>query len=174
MAESRRDREKARLRDITEDAHGNMVYTGDSFRMGDAGSRFRFITVLISLAACVIGSGCIDAAGAAGSFYVIFPYIGEVSALFGLCWTSVRVLAGRDRVRKYIVDNARTRIPGACRVLTVFAVLGLMLSGLYLLRNGAGGQAAKSVMYLVLKIGSACLAECCRRIYTGINWISVS
>ena len=170
MADSRRDKRKARLRDITEDAHGNMVYTGDSFRMKDPQIRLKLIAVLIALAAVVIGSGCIDAAGAAGSFYVIFPYIGEVSALFGLCWISVKVFAGKSSVRKYIVDNASTRIPGACRVLTVFAAAGLILSGLYLIRNGAGGQTVKSAVYLVLKIAAACLAEYYRRVYTGIIW----
>lgn len=170
MADSRRDRRKARLRDISEDVHGNMVYTGESFRMGDSDSRIRLIAVLLALAAVVVGSGCIDAAGAAGSFYVIFPYIGEVSALFGLCWSSVKVLAGKDQVRKYILDSAETRIPGACRILTVFAAVGFVLSVLYLVRNGAGGQPVKSAMYLVLKLAAACMAEYYRRVYTEINW----
>ena len=171
MAASRRDRVKARLRDIESDERGNMVYTGESLRAEDESGRIRFMIVLIVLAACVIGSGCIDAAGAAGSFYVIFPFIGEVSALFALCWNSVKVLAGGSKVRRYVLDNASGKIPGACRILTVFAAAGLLLSGLYLAQNGMGGEPAKSIMYLVLKLGAAVLAEVCRRIYISINWI---
>ena len=170
MADSRRDREKARLRDIRQDEHGNMVYTGELVRADNEGSRIRLMTVLAVLAAAVIGSGCIDAAGAAGSFYVIFPYIGEVSALFVLLWNSVKVLSGGTRVRRYVIDTAAGRIQGACRILTVFALAGLLMSGLYLARNGAGGEAVKSAMYLVLKLAAAAMSELCRRIYSGISW----
>jgi hypothetical protein len=172
MAASRRDRVKARLRDIESDERGNMVYTGESLRAEDESGRIRFMIVLIVLAACVIGSGCIDAAGAAGSFYVIFPYIGEVSALFALCWNSVKVLAGGSSVRRYVLDNASGKIPGACRILTVFAAAGLLMSGLYIVRNGMDGEAVRSVMYLILKLGAAALAEACRRIYLSIRWIT--
>ena len=169
---TRRDKLNAKYRDIREDEGGNLVYAGDSFRMaGDANRRrLTLIALLVLEFAVVVGSGCIDAAGATNAFYVILPYIGEVSALFALCWTSVKLLAGGDAVRKYVLDNARTKIPGEARILTVFALLGLLLSALYLMRNSAGGELFKSVLYLVLKAAAAVTAETYRRTFADIRW----
>ena len=164
----RRDK---RLRDIQLDAQGNPVYTGAVFRIaGDEGKTRLYLGLgLAALAAVVIGSGCIDAAGATNSFYVILPFIGEVCALFALCWQAVKIIAGREGVRQYVYDTAKGVIPGACRVLTVFALFGLVASGCYLWSHGFG-QTVKSVAYLVLKILAAAGAERYGRAYKGLEW----
>ena len=97
--EDRKKKREAKFRDIIQDTEGNIVYTGDLWRIADseeAGSgrrqRITLIAVIVVIALAVIGSGFIDSKNAIGSFYVVLPYIGEVSALFGLVWNAVKVL----------------------------------------------------------------------------------
>ena len=162
---------KNKLKDIVETEDGSLVYTGQMKKIAGDGGRIRLFLALglIALAAVVIGSGCIDAAGATNSFYVILPFIGEVCAMFVLCWQTVKLIAGREGVRQYVYDSAVKAIPGACRILTVFALFGLAASGYYLFRNGLG-QSAKSIAYLVLKVLSAAGAERYGRAFRGLDW----
>lgn len=170
---ARKDRLKERYKDIIQDTAGNLIYTGESFRIAGDSSKVRAVLIiwLLVIAALVIGSGCIDAAGANSAFYVILPFIGEAAALFALAWNAVKVIYGRDSVRKYVLDAANERIPGACRILAVFAGLGMILSAVYLMKHGMEGETFKSVLYPVLKLAAAAAAEYYRRIYTSVEWI---
>lgn len=176
----RKERREARLRDIMQDAEGNVVYTGDLWKIdgseeAGSGSRQRaiLIAVLAALALVVIGSGCIDAKNAMGSFSVVLPYIGEVSALFGLAWNGVKVLAPSGGVRTYTLEHARPRIPGACRILTVFALAGLLFSAIYMVRHGAGGKTPDGIAYLMLKFAAAALAEWYGRRFRATEWTRI-
>ena len=168
---SRASRRKEKLADIVQDSGGNPVYVGEMYRLvGDGrGQRLRFGAILAALAACVIASGCIDAAGANSAYYVILPLIGEVSALFVLCWNAVKVLSA-DGLRKYTHDSVSRMIPGACRVLTVFALFGMIAAVSHLVRFGLGTQPVKSVAYPVLKLLAAALAERCGRCFRAMEW----
>ena len=168
-------RREKKLRDIQYDDRGSAVYTGAIYRIaGDGGRIRRYLALgLAGLFAAVIGSGCIDAAGATNSFYVILPFLGEVCALFARCWNAVKVIAGRDGVRAYVHEAAEKILPGACRILTVFALFGLAASVFYLLKNGMGGQSAKSLAYLVLKVLAAAGAERYARAWRGLSWETV-
>lgn len=163
------------LRDIQLEDGKRAVYTGEIFRIeGDhRGVRLRLALGLAALLAAVIASGCIDAAGTTNTFYVILPYIGEVSALFALCWNGVKIIFGADGVRKYVYDSVSRNIPGACRILTIFALFGLLASGIYLISNGFGGKSVKSILYLVLKTLTAVISECFGRYYRSIRWEKV-
>ena len=167
----RAQRRKQKLADIVQDANGDPVYVGEEYALvGDGrGQRLRLGAILAALAAAVIGSGCIDAAGANSAFYVILPLLGEVSALFILCWNAVKILTA-DRLRKYTYESAGRLIPGACRVLTVFALFGLIASASHLARFGLGTQPVKSLAYPALKVLAAALAERCGRFYRDLEW----
>jgi len=173
----KKERREERLRDITQDASGNMVYTGDLWRIADSGGpgsalrqRMLLIAGLGALALIVLGSGCIDAKNAMGAFYVVLPYIGEVSALFGLAWNAVKIIRTGDGIRTYTLEHAKPRIPGACRILTVFAAAGCVLSLLYLALNGIGEAPADSLSYILLKFAAAILAEWYRRLFLSTEW----
>lgn len=171
---ARKDKLKEKYRDIIQDTEGNFIYTGKTFQAaGEPGkTRVRLIAWLIVLIAMVVGSGCIDAAGADSAFYVIMPYIGEVAALFALAWNIVKVAAGGQSIRKYVLNIAIERVPGACRILTIFASLGLILSALFILKHGMEGETAKSILYLVIKLITAGTAEYYRRLFGSIDWIT--
>ena len=169
----RRERRENRLKDIVQDVSGNVVYTGELWRISGEDSRKQKLKLAGGLAVLiltVIGSGCIDSKNAMGAFYVVLPYIGEVSALFGLAWNAVKLIFPSEGVRTYVLDHVKQRVPAACRILTMFAVAGLVLSGVYLLRNGAGENPADSIAYLMLKFAAAILAEWYRRSFISIDW----
>lgn len=175
--EKRKEKREARFRDIMQDSQGNVIYTGDLWRISDdeqagSGGRQRLILLgmLAVLGLAVIGSGCIDARNAMGSFYVVLPYIGEVSAFFGLAWNAVKVLVPANGVRTFTLEHVRGRIPGACRILTVFALAGLLFSAIYLVRYGAGEKTADGIAYLMLKLAAAAIAEWYGRRYKAAEW----
>ncbi len=172
----KKERREERLRDITQDTSGNVVYTGELWRIADSGGpgsalrqRMLLIAGLGVLALIVLGSGCIDAKNAMGAFYVVLPYIGEVSALFGLAWNAVKVIRSGE-VRTYVLEHAKPRIPGACRILAVFAAAGFVLSALYIALNGIGEMPADSMAYLLLKLAAAVIAEWYRRLFLAAEW----
>lgn len=161
-----------RLRDIIRDAEGNIIYTGKLCSVsGDrpGSRRMSAGAVLLLTAAAVVGSGCIDAPNASGAAYVVFPYIGEMCSLFALGWYSAKLLAPL-RVRKYVYDSAAKALPGAERMLTVFALTGAAASGFYLAKHGAGGQNAAAAAYIILKLAAALLAETFIRLYRQMQW----
>ena len=172
----RKEKREARFRDIMQDAEGKVVYTGDLWKIADSesgsGAKQRGIltAVLAVIALAVIGSGCIDAKNAMGSFYVVLPYIGEVSALFGLAWNAVKVLVPSEGVRTYTLEHVSPRISGACRILTVFALAGLLFSAVYFFRHGAGEKTMDGIAYLMLKAAAAALAEWFSRMFSSVSW----
>jgi hypothetical protein len=177
----KKEKREARLRDITQDSSGKVIYTGELWRIADAGGpgsglrqRMLLISSLGALALIVLGSGCIDARNAMGSFYVVLPYIGEVSALFGLAWNAVKLIYTGSGVRTYVLEHAKPRIPGACRILTVCAAAGLILSILYIVLNGSGEKPADGIAYLLLKFAAAVLSEWYRRLFLSTAWEKVS
>jgi hypothetical protein len=172
----KKERREQKLRDITQDSAGRVVYTGDLWRIADSGGpgsalrqRMLLIAGLGVLALTVLGSGCIDAENAMGAFYVVLPYIGEVSALFGLAWNAVKLIRTGE-VRTYALDHAKPRIAGACRILTVFAAAGLVMSVLYIVLNGMGDKPADGIAYLLLKFAAAVIAEWYRRLFVTTEW----
>ncbi len=166
------ERQKEKLKDIRKTEDGRYEYTGKLFRISGNGknTRVRMTLFLLLLSASVIGSGCIDAAVATRSFYVILPYIGEVSALFALVWNFCKIVPEREGVREYVLSSVRSAIPASCRVLTLFAVFGFIASVIYFAVNGMAGSAVKNMAYPFLKLFSAILAEFYRRSYQGIAW----
>ena len=172
----KREPREARLKDIMQDVSGNVVYTGELWQISGADSRRQMTMLwagLIVLILTVVGSGCIDAKNAMGAFYVVLPYIGEVSALFGLAWNAVKLLFPSEGVRTYVLDHVKPRIPGACRILTIFASAGLILSALYMVLNGTGDDLADGIAYLMLKFAAAVLSEWYRRLFISIQWEAI-
>ena len=167
---------KDSIKDIHQDLSGNYVYTGDLYSLaGDHDSvtklRTSLILVLIVQILLVIMSGCIDAAGTTNAFYVILPFIGEVSAVFALSWTMVRLIAGGSKVRAYVLDNARNKVPGETKILAFFAILGAVMSLVFLIRNGIGDSVIKSVLYPLVKLATAGCALYYGKLFGSAEWV---
>lgn len=177
MADKRRNKQRERLREISQDEKGNVVYTGDMHRIAgseDEARKSRMVLCAIAalLAAVVIASGCIDSQGAMGSFYVILPFIGEVSALFALLWSSAKLLVP-GQVRTFVLENSGGKITGECRILTFFALAGLLFSAVFISRNGIGDEMVKNIMYLVCKLAAAMISELYRKTFASVRWETV-
>ncbi len=170
MAEKR----KKILQTIREE-DGTYRFTGDYYRLcqEEASGRSRMagpVILYLLTAAPVIISGCVDASVAYAAFYVILPFVGEVSALFVLTWNFVKLVFQSQKVRSYVLDQAESRIPGAALVLSGFALAGLLLSLAFLFRYGTGGKTAASILYPVCKGLAALLALGFRKSFLGLQW----
>ena len=154
---------------------GRYQYTGDSFRLmkneEQKVSPLTRLTIYCILAfLVVVYSGTLDTAAAFGAFYVILPYVGEVSALFMLVWNFIRLVYSKDNMRSYILDHIRARIPGAAAVLSVCALVGIVCSLFYLFQHGTGGQQAASILYLICKGLTVLFALGCRETFRKLDW----
>ena len=124
---------------------GTYQYTGESFRLKTPITTLVICCILTFL--LVVISGTLDTAAAFGAFYVILPYVGEVSALFMLVWNSVSLFYNKDNMRSYILDHVRSRIPGAATVLSLCAMLGMVCSMFYLFRYGSGALSRPAAVH---------------------------
>ena len=166
---------KEYLSDYKLDDKGKYRYSGKNycFDGSEEERRRAYITLLLLslvLLSGIVGSGCIDAAGANGAFYVIIPLIGEVSAFFAYGWNLSKLMFEGSRIRGYIFETADNRIPPACLILMFFAIFGMASSGLYVIFNGFEGKALKAFLYISLKGFNAVLAFIVKKYYNTLKW----
>ena len=115
-------------------ADGGYEFTGTYYRYEGENFVKRAVLLGILLAAIgalIIASGCLSAAGMRNSFYVILPYIGEVSAFFVLAWNSFKLLSKGERVKEYVFKSAYARLPRAAVVLAVLAGMSVLCSVIF-------------------------------------------
>lgn len=172
-----KNRRKKILQTIRE-KDGTYQYTGESFHLiikeEQKVSPLSRLTIFCILAfLVVVFSGTLDTKAAFGAFYVIIPYVGEVSALFMLVWNFISLVYNKDNMRSYVLDHIRSRIPGAAIVLSICALLGLAFSLFYLFRFGTEGRMTASILYLICKGLAALLALECRKAFRNLEWEKV-
>ena len=166
---------KEYLKDYKQGSDGRYTYSGKTYGFdGDESERKKSYLTLtamtVVLLAGIIGSGCIDAAGANGAYYVIVPFIGEVCAFFALAWNMSKLLFEGERIRGYIFETANNRIPPALLILMFFALFGMAASVLYLASHGFEGKMLKAILYIVLKGFNAVLAFIVKKYYNNLSW----
>ena len=166
---------KEYLNEYKQDENGSFSYSGKYYRLyGDAGEvrKIKIILILgvIAMAAPIVGSGCIDAAGATGAYYVVIPMIGEFITLFVIGWNVVKLLAQGEKVKGYVLDQVESKVPPACIMLMAFAIAGACFAALYITFNGFGGKPIKCFLYLILKIATACIAFLFKKYYNNLDW----
>ena len=142
------------LNDYQKTAGGDYVYTGRVYTLGDAKRYRRKLSALsFGAAAVTVGSGCINAAGLSNTFYVILPYIGEVAAVFVLCWQTVKLLAAGREVKAYVRDTLEKYLPPAALALirdyagVLYEVEGLKYGGCFT-RDGSRDVSAEHTLVL--------------------------
>ena len=161
---------------IHETDDGKLVYAGEHYRMaGDETERRRtlisYIAGTVLLAVLILLSGCIDADNATKSFTVIIPLIGEVCCLFVIGWQAGKVIAGKGRLRGYVLEPMSEKISVASKMLVVVALTGMVFSIIYLCRNGFGGEMLKSLAYPVMKGLIASTAVGYDKFFQTIRWV---
>ena len=166
---------RAYLNDFVENESGGYSYAGKRYTVdrhyafyGDVYRKLLVGAILMAIPS--VGSGLIDAAGANGAFYVIIPFIGEISALFAIFWNVIRLMNQGEEVKEYAFKKSNTWIPGGAAVLMYFALTGLIMSAAYIITHGFEEKAFKCVLYLALKTVTGFLAFEYKKYYTTVEW----
>ncbi len=159
------------LNDYKKTAGGEYVYTGSVYTLSD-GKRYRRGLAALSFgaAAVAVGSGCINAAGLSNTFYVILPYIGEIAAVFVLCWNTVRLLTAGQPVKAHVRDALEKYLPPAALALIVCSAAGLIASPVFLILNGTEGKPFLCGLYLFLKAVNVVLGLFAGRHVKALSW----
>ncbi|MCR5781527.1 MAG: hypothetical protein K6G90_02200 [Clostridia bacterium] len=163
------------LDDFKKAPGGEYVWTGQVFVIS-APRRATVTLAALSFAAAaaVIGSGCVNAAGMNNSFYVIIPYILEISAVFALCWQTVKLCIAGGKIKAYIKDSAEKYLPAAAMGLIIASVLGFVASTVFIILNGTGGKPALCVVYIGLKSVETGLGIALFRFVKIIGWKQIN
>ena len=167
---------KEYLKDYKLDNEGKYRYSGKSYKFdGTEQERRKVYRDLLILAVILLvpiaASGFTDAPCAIRAFYVIIPFIGEVSSYFALVWYLSKLMFEGRSIRGYIFETANNRIPPACQILMFFAILGLAASLLYIAFNGFEGEVFKDFLYISFKACDGILAFCFKKYYNRVNWV---
>ena len=166
------------LNDFKKDDSGKYEFQGKTlvFAGSEEERRKAYIPLWIILALCIalgVGSGCISGAGITNTFYVIIPYIAEMSALFALGWFHFKLLTKGGEVRDYIYKSTQPRIPVASMLIAFFAIVGFILSLIFSISTGFSDGVLNAILYLVLKSVSAALALIYRNCFSKLEWIEI-
>ena len=142
--------------------HG-AVYAYD----GPEKSRKAFLLALWLLAALVAGAvifaGCIPAPGMDNCFYVLLPYLGEVTAAGSLVWGLSRMTAGGDPLRAYVFEATVEKLPRRAAATMIFAGIGAIGCIIFLLCQVFAGPIWTIIGFFGLKllvIVSAFMIKC--------------
>ena len=179
MAEKRKkNSRKAYLNDIRLNESGKYAYQGYYYCFtGDEAERkkaYRALWLLLMAnIAVAVASGCLSGAGITNTFYVIIPYIGEMSAIFALAWNHVKLLTKGEEIREYIYRSAHDKMPVAAMLTAFFAIVGAVLSLVFSVSTGFRDGVGNAVAYLLLKVASATVALIYRNYFSKLEWIKV-
>ena len=132
MAEEKKRRgRRAYLEDFQKTATGEYVYTGKLHYYETQGLERRQALLRLwlltgAIAAAVVVSGCVPAAGMSNTFYVLLPYAGALLSAASVVWLMCRLAAGGDPLRHYVYTAtvAQMRVRG--RLVLIFSALTLV------------------------------------------------
>ncbi len=160
------------LSDYKQNAEGKYIYTGIYYSVNGERKKQIIISALYgaALIVTVLVSGLMNAGGMSNTFYVIIPYILEVSALFALIWNDVRLVYSGGKLKEYVYTAVSKFLPLSAVLLSVFSFIGLICSFLFLILNGTEGKTFQCIVYLVLKFITGITALCARNHFKNINY----
>ncbi len=178
MSKNKKKR-RSYLGDITLDAEGRYAYTGVELvptppnGIG-TGAMYGIIAGLSAAAVlfCIIG-GCIPAAGMQNTFYVILPYIFEISFAVSVLWAALRMLwHGREtgKLRKYVWEATYGQL-GVRTVLTVIAsAVCAAATVLFIILSREPIHIPATVVFFITKAATIFTVVLLRRFSKRIAW----
>lgn len=179
MEKKRKKRgENSYLNDFHPNLAGEYIYGGTLYAcQADAGvlraaQRRVWIAGGLLVLSAALG-GCIPAPGMQNHFYVILPYLGELTSSLTVGWALVKL--GRDwtAVREYIYERTVPALPRRAAAAAVFALLGVFAEAVHLALSATRGQTLFAVLYFLLKLLAALCALFIRREILQTNWAKV-
>jgi hypothetical protein len=157
MAEEHRKRHKAHLDQHVRDVSGAYHYIGDWYVLsGGRRKLLPFALWCVLAAVCVILSGCVNFPGLKNTWYVILPYLGMVSMLFGLGLQAVRIISGGGRLKTFDFERTHEKVVPFAGALVIFAVLTAALGGVFLAFSGVRARAADALFFAPILFAAVC------------------
>ena len=93
------------LNDFHLNVSGEYVYEGELYALEDkpqhAAKKKKFWVLTALLTAVSVAGGCLPAPGMRNCFYVILPYLGELTCSLLVAWAAVRLGTNWSAVREY-------------------------------------------------------------------------
>ncbi len=162
------------LKEIKLNDSGKYEYTGAYYRIDEelsgANARRNLILMHAALIALVIGSGLSESEAATKAFYVILPYVGEVTSFFILTWAVTSVIYKKDKIRVSAVEGGAGKIIGGATLLAMFAMIGCLMAMIHIIRSGDIGGIAGDIVYPAIKLCTAAVAMRFKKAYLNVHW----
>ena len=167
-------KKEEQLKDIQLNESGKYEYTGGYYRIdeerGGGNVRRNLILLHAVLIALVIGSGLSESEAATKAFYVILPYVGEVTSFFILTWAVASVIYKKDKVRATAVEGNAGKIMGGATLLAMFAMIGCLMAMIHIIRSGDIDGIAGNIVYPAIKLCTAAVAMRFKKAYQNVHW----
>lgn len=167
---------KAYLSDFTRDVSGQYIYSGELYAFsGDKEARKRAFTRIglygFAILALAVLGGCIPSAGMQNCFYVIIPYIIELSAAVSIVWTIIKLFCGGEEIREYIYESTVPRLPRLAVFAVVSTVIDILAVLIFLILEWNGQGIVPTVIALIAKILIILLSFALRRFLAALSFV---
>ena len=126
------------------------------------------------LTAVSIAGGCLPAPGMSHCFYVILPYLGELTCSLLVAWAAVRLGTNWSAVREYVYERSVPVLPRRAAAAAIFAALGAAAEIVFLAVAAEERHLLWGAVYLLLKAVGFFAAWEIRRFFLASNWGKVS
>lgn len=166
------------LSDIQPNLAGEYVYTGEhwSYVAGDRSYSRAIIEIivfsLLSLAAAV-AAGLVRAGGMSNCFYVLFPYIAELIAVFTLQLAVYKLAVKGKRLRAYDYSSSVEKIPVRALLSAVFSGIGTVCIIIFVILNGIDGSLGEISLLFLAKAVAIVSPICLRKLMAALRWEKV-
>ncbi|MCH5197770.1 MAG: hypothetical protein J1E34_02580 [Oscillospiraceae bacterium] len=174
MADKRSFLKKGYLSYFVKNAAGEYIYTGSHYSLENnnyGGFAARVcVFCAVGLISAVL-SGIIPAPGMLNCFYVIIPFILEISLTFSVVWAAVRFLSNKKPLREYIYDATIKALPVRSLFAAIFSLVGIISETVFIILNGFGEKTLWCICLYFLKAASAASMLLIRRFVQKSVWI---
>ena len=166
------------LNDFHLNVSGEYVYEGELYALEDkpqhAAKKKKFWVLTALLTAVSVAGGCLPAPGMSNCFYVILPYLGELTCSLLVAWVAVRLGTNCSAVREYVYERSVPVLPRRAAAAAVFAALGAVAEIVFLAVAAEERHLPWGAVYLLLKAVGVFAAGEIRRLFLASNWGKVS
>ena len=166
------------LNDFHLNVSGEYVYEGELYALEDkpqhAAKKKKFWVLTALLTAVSVAGGCLPAPGMRNCFYVILPYLGELTCSLLVAWAAVRLGTNWSAVREYVYKRSVPVLPRRAAAAAVFAALGAAAEIVFLAVAAEERHLPWGAVYLLLKAVGFFAAWEIRRFFLASNWGKVS
>lgn len=174
MADKRNFSKRGYLSYFVKNAAGEYIYTGKLYSLeGKKYGEFTAYLSVFSVFALIssIVSGVIPVPGMLNSFYVIIPYILEISLTLSVVWAAARFIANKKPLREYVYDATVKALPVRALFAAIFSLAGIISETVFIILNGTGEKTLLCVCLYLLKAAVAVSMFLLRRYVNKTVWI---